>query len=117
MNASPTTAPQRADYMAGRVTHQAYYESWARHLGISFAKSPLLPRIRAALASGDEYLNTIPLREWDQLASRWVTTSPARCSAEAGAAGLAHHGTRSASLSDIVCALKAAATRDAQAVA
>jgi hypothetical protein len=56
--------------MAGRVTHQQYYASIAKHAGIAFAAdSPMALRARSALAEGDEHLNSILLPRWDSMAA------------------------------------------------
>jgi len=53
--------------MAGRVSHSDYYRAVAATAGVSYKKADpaFLARVRAALEKGDEYLNSIPLREWD----------------------------------------------------
>lgn len=61
-------AYSRSDYMEERVDHQTYYEAIAEAAGISYANSDWLPKIEKALAAGDEHLNTIPLRSWDDRA-------------------------------------------------
>lgn len=61
--------PTRKDYMEKRVSHREYYASIARASGIHFPESPFIARVRAALASGDKHLNTIPLAEWDMMAA------------------------------------------------
>lgn len=52
----------------GRDEHFTKYDELARWLGIP-ALVALIPfsreRVAAALASGDEHLNTLPLRAWD----------------------------------------------------
>lgn len=54
--------------------HRAKYEALAQELGVEALKA-LVPatnaQITAALASGDEHLNTIPLRRWDMAAAAW----------------------------------------------
>lgn len=65
---SEHTHPTRKDYMDGVVTHEQYYEALAAESGISFLESRKLPEIKAALAEGDEHLNTIPLSYWDAIA-------------------------------------------------
>lgn len=55
----------RADYFAGKCTHQQYHEQVARACGplrIPFT----VDQVRAALAAGDEHLNTLRLVQWDQ---------------------------------------------------
>lgn len=63
----------RKDYMEGRVTHEQFYSSVAKTAGISFERSDLLPRVKAALEAGDEHLNSIPLALWDNRAANPVT--------------------------------------------
>lgn len=58
----------RADYMEKRVDHQTYHLAIAKAAGIGYARSAMLPEIRAALERGDEHLNSIPLEWWDCLA-------------------------------------------------
>lgn len=62
--------PTRSDYMNGRATHQGYYGAIVREAGISLATWHALERVKHALAVGDEHLNTIPLKLWDELAYR-----------------------------------------------
>lgn len=69
MNAEPKP-PTRADYMAGRVTFQEYYEAIAREAHVDMRRSALLPYVVTALARGDEYLNTIALPRWDLIAAQ-----------------------------------------------
>ena len=57
--------PQRKAYLRGEVSFEDFYESVAAAAGISYTNASTLPEIQAALASGDEHLNTIPLRQWD----------------------------------------------------
>lgn len=104
MNAETKKLPTRSDYMNGKVSHHAYYLSIAKHAGLSLASSPLLPRIKAALADGDVHLNTITLDTWDSMALNPLTIPAVATSAK-------KHGDFW-SLSVGVCALKAAA-RDA----
>jgi len=60
--------PTRQEYMDGKVSFEDYYETIAQESGISFSRSSELPRIREALANGDEHLNTISMTYWDNLA-------------------------------------------------
>ena len=60
-----TTYPQRSEYMAGQVTHEQFYRSVARTAGIHLEHHPRLNDFKVALANGDKYLNTIPLKQWD----------------------------------------------------
>lgn len=57
--------PTRQDYMNKLVSHADYYRAIYREAHISYVNSDMLPRIKAALADGDEHLNTIPLWIWD----------------------------------------------------
>ena len=67
----------RQDYMAGTVSFEQYYTSIAEAAGISMAGSELMPAVKAALAAGDEHLNTIPLGTWDRIAAPrpWLATA------------------------------------------
>lgn len=94
----------REDYMNGKVTHKEFYRSVAHEAGISFANSSMLPKIKAALASGDEHLNTIPLQTWDALAHVSRTQI---------ATALKKHGDFY-SMAGGVCTLKAAAIEAAE---
>jgi hypothetical protein len=58
----------RALYMDGGISHQDYYAHIAKLAGIK-PSLKLIERARVALTQGDKHLNTIPLHEWDQLAS------------------------------------------------
>lgn len=55
----------RQAYLAGEISHQAYYGEIARRAKITYIRSPMLSEIKKALANGDECLNTIPLYVWD----------------------------------------------------
>ena len=59
----------RTQYMNKEVTFEEYYREIYKEADISFKHSIWLPRIKKALAAGDEHLNTIPLLEWDALGS------------------------------------------------
>ncbi len=59
------TSPTRAEYLNKTVSFEDFYRAIAKDAGISFAGSDILPRVKRALASGDEHLNTIPLATWD----------------------------------------------------
>ena len=67
----------RQDYMDGAVTFEQYYTSIAEAAGISMAGSELMPDVKAALAAGDEHLNTIPIETWDRIAAprTWLATA------------------------------------------
>lgn len=63
-------SPTRADYMAGKVDHATYYRAVAATAGVSYANAnpEFMAEVRAALAAGDEHLNTIALDRWDMRA-------------------------------------------------
>lgn len=97
----------RKDYMDGACSHADYYRSLNKTAGIVFrdgAGGISLDRVRAAIANGDEHLNTIPLAQWDN----WAITleHPLRRALKE------HNGSNAWSLSDGVCSCKQAA-RDA----
>ena len=96
----------RIDYLEGRISFDQYYGALAKELGVSFKKSPMLPRIKAALITGDEYLNSIPLRDWDRIAIMYNSGSVNKV--------LKAHGD-SFSLASMVCILKQAAREAATA--
>ena len=98
---------KRKDYLEGKVTHQEYYEAVAEKLGISFTESKLLPKIRKALEEGDYYLNSISLATWDNLAYSYIDKNHAMLVFQ-------NEFEDWWSLAGHVCALKAAARRDAQ---
>jgi hypothetical protein len=58
----------RADYIAGKATHQAYYGQFVNDT----YKKRVLGRIRFSqlLASRDPCFNDIPLAKWDVIASQ-----------------------------------------------
>lgn len=58
----------RAAYMDGSITHQDYYAHIAMLAGIKPSPA-LVKRAKTALKASDKHLNTIPLHEWDQMAS------------------------------------------------
>lgn len=57
----------RSDYMNGKCTHAEYYSDIVDAIGgPSKVDLPFsIARIKAALAAGDEHLNTLPLSMWD----------------------------------------------------
>ena len=55
------------DNVANYKLHREYYSQWAD--GIKFAAT-FIDRVAACLANGDEYLNGIPLHEWDAMQHR-----------------------------------------------
>ena len=88
----------RKDYMSGKATHAEYYGQWADTL------SPFVVAAigkRALLNSSDPNLNDIPLHRWDAMHA--TVLQVVGCSI--GEA----NGTGAVSLSDTVCAAKAAA--------
>jgi hypothetical protein len=93
------TKPTRNQYMNREISHAEFYRSVYQAAGISMARSPLLPKVREALANGDEHLNSIPLQMWDSMATN---------AQAAIARALREHGDFY-SLGDGVCTLKQAA--------
>ena len=54
------------DYLSGKITHQDYFETIALCVGFRESDLPCsLNTVRKALEEGDEHLNTIPLKMWD----------------------------------------------------
>src|SRR5882762_446117 len=47
------------DFWEGRVTRDQYCSSVAKAAGIDMSNSPLLPRVREAMARGDEQMSNI----------------------------------------------------------
>lgn len=89
---------QRAAYMAGELSHDAYYLWLADFVGLADTLIPVSnERVKA---STDPHLNNIPLNLWDGM-DCWARPA-------AYAKGLPW------SLSDTVCCLKAMAKRRAQ---
>ena len=90
----------RADYMDKRCTHSEYYGEIVADAGIDFTNAPIMDRVREALASGDEHLNTIPLRTWDIMGAGLLWIAP-------------HFKARkdTMSLAGLVCVAKEAARR------
>lgn len=63
-------SPTRQDYMNGDVTHEQYYNAIVETAGIEIPPNvSFISRCADALAKGDEHLNSIPLREWDERAA------------------------------------------------
>lgn len=63
--------------------HREKYAALALKIDVADLVRPLLPRVKAAIAAGDEHLNTIPLGRWEQLAgyiSGLTGNGPTRCS-------------------------------------
>lgn len=58
----------RQDRLKGKVSHEEYYRSINKTAGLTFDGGHyLLPRVKAAIESGDEHLNSIELKTWDRL--------------------------------------------------
>lgn len=67
--------PEELVMDAGDIEHAKKYEALAQKLGIEKLKEmiPASPeKVRKALERGDQYLNTIPLRKWDDASKRFV---------------------------------------------
>jgi len=84
---------QRKDYLAGKVSHQAYYGEIAKELGIKFTPE-FLDLVRA---SNDPHLNDIGLKTWDRLGLSYSMSEAMRARGD------------NVSLAGKVCVLKAAA--------
>lgn len=94
----------RSDYMANSTAlHDTYYAEVAADLGIKITNPDLIERCRKALSNGDEWLNTIPLRQWDTMALGLHMTKERREKLKARGEGW--------SLGTGVCAFKAAAKK------
>lgn len=94
-----------AEYMANASRlHHAYYLEIAREAGISYAQSAKLARIEQALTDGDQWLNSIPLAQWD---------ADALYTKQTVARALKARGTFW-SMATGVCVQKAAAIEDAR---
>jgi hypothetical protein len=60
----------RQEYLSGRVTFEEFYREVNRLAGIKFrADHWAVIEAKEALAQGDVHLNSIPLRDWDMMAS------------------------------------------------
>ncbi len=57
--------PTRQQRMNNEVTHAEYYVSLAEELGVNFENTPIMTKVKKALADGDKHLNSIPLAWWD----------------------------------------------------
>jgi len=55
----------RKAYLAGECSHAEYYAEIVASVPLLPFPHQLVDRCRAALATGDQHLNTIPLPEWD----------------------------------------------------
>lgn len=60
--------PTRDDYMNGRATHEEFYRAVNQTAGLAIRNVPLIAEVKAALARGDQHLNSIPLGRWDVMA-------------------------------------------------
>lgn len=58
----------RSDYMEKRCTHRQYYAQFVTAAKDRVRRAFTIDRLRAAFAK-DEHFNSIPLGEWDGLAS------------------------------------------------
>ena len=55
----------RKDYLQGKISHDEYYTSLAKELGIKPSEETI-KKVKKALAKGDKHLNSIPLKTfWD----------------------------------------------------
>jgi hypothetical protein len=61
----------RRDYMAKRVTFAAFYRAVNATARLRLDNAGILDRVRAALANGDDHLNSIPLPIWDSIAATY----------------------------------------------
>jgi len=90
-----------AEYMNaenGNEAHRTFYNEVAQDAKVKVSDK-LIKETREAIAAGDEHLNTIPLKRWDDLAEAWRhRISPV----------LKERGT-AYSISQGVCTMKAAA--------
>jgi hypothetical protein len=92
----------RADYMAGKVSHNEYYAQFVGRDTLYFVKSVIT--VAAIVNSKDEHFNDIPLAKWDRMAntlSYGLSDLAASNASMGGGSGITH--------SDKVCLLKAAA--------
>lgn len=94
----------RSQFLDQECSLDEYYRSIYRELGITMVNDKALPKMRNAIESGDEDLNTIPLSWWDAQGA-WLLHSPR-------AHAVFKSRNDSLSLAGIVCLLKTAA-RDA----
>lgn len=90
----------RKDYMDGKVTFEQYYSSVAKEAGLSMEEAGILERVKKALESGDEHLNSIPLAKWDKMGANPVLRANLSRSFKKHEDGM--------SLAGIVCVLKQA---------
>lgn len=71
-NARKKASPQDLVMDEGDKEHARKYEERAQKLGIDHIRGYMpvsAQKIRQALDRGDKYLNTIPLRKWDEMAN------------------------------------------------
>lgn len=94
----------RKAYMAGECTHQQYYAQFATPAVIRLVGNHI--GVSRIVMSADEHFNDIPLREWDALEPS-IRSLVGREIAEANKS--TSGGVACISLSDCVCAAKAAA--------
>ena len=93
------TSYSRKQYLSGEVTHLEYYGQFAESIEQAVVNTIGRERI---LASTDPHMNDIPLQRWDSLQGIVMNLA-------GRAIGEANGISFSASLSDCVCAAKAAA--------
>lgn len=61
-------SPTRKEYMDKKVSFEAFYRAVNATAGVKISDPELIAKVKAALADGDEHLNSIPLPHWDMLA-------------------------------------------------
>lgn len=59
--------PTYQDYMNKKVSYAEYYRAVAATAGIRFINKAIVDRARRELSNGDERLNNIPLKVWDNM--------------------------------------------------
>jgi hypothetical protein len=62
----------RKQYLDGDCTHQQYYAQFVNAHITRMVSDNFSPEILKAAYAKDEHFNSIPLHEWDMLAS-WIT--------------------------------------------
>ena len=91
----------RADYMSKKCSHHEYYSQFVNSTMKNFILDKYPKKKLSQLFSEDEHLNNIPISWWDNLANYFRR--------EVAATNKIINGQNTWSLSDGVCALKAAA--------
>ena len=97
-----------------KMEHRAIYQRAVERFGGLKAIKPLIPfsleQIKKALESGDEYLNTLPTREWDSASGFYCKGANCTPQFRKPIWNLYwRHGVTSASNAQGVCLLKEAA--------